>query len=560
MGTLTEDGLVIRRFPEIVSDIEDSERANIDPNISTESNEVLGQLNNTIAEQIALQEFLGQSVYDAFNPLKAEGVNLDNLAALIGVTRIAGAPSSTDRQLCVGSDGVSVPLGTLIQNPISLDLFSFTSEVLLTTLSCYSTRYSVKELLIGVEYLISINGNDVTYTSQGGDGEQEILEGLEAYNTANFSSDPWTMTVDVANLQLVITSASEAGTLNISSITYIGSDEVSVYGSAESSVVSGIIAPSNSVTGIVSPISNWDSTTNTSNYVVGREQETDEELRARLLVSQQISGKGTVQAIQDSLTNTLGVSSATVVENELMVFSGGSNVVTFTNATNKVNWTANTLLDGEGVRFSSTINLPAEIDNGVQYWVVNRAANDFEISLTKGGSSVVFTDDGSGTQKVHIGRPSKSFEAIVQGGIDEDVGLTIWDSKPSGIESYGATVTIFNDSDGTSRTINFTRPEAVELLFEVTYEQDTEEVTPSPAEIEEVIKSVVSSETSALGLGQDVLPSKYYGPIYNQLTGIILTSIEVKRQSGGAFVSDRLAIEPDEFANVTTSNVTVIAT
>ena len=557
MGELTSEGLQIRRLPEVVEDIVVSEQELIDSNISTEDDEVLGQLNQVIGEQIASEEALAQSVYDAFNPLKAEGVSLDNLAALIGISRIAGTASTTDKQLCTGSDGLLVTLGALIENPINGDRFSFTSALTVSVSACYSAKYSVKELLDLTEYTITINGNTVTFTSDASATELEILNGLDAYNTANYSTEPWTITVDTTNLQLIIVSDEEDDTIAISSITFISADEVSVFGNAASVEIDSIIAPSNSVTSIVTAISGWESTTNTETYVVGRERETDEELRARLLVSQQISGKGTVEAIQDSVTNTLGVSSAVVTENELTVYAEGDNIVTFTNATDKINWTANTLTNGTGVRFSSTQNLPAEIGGGVQYWVINQDTNDFEISTTFGGSVLDFTDDGTGTQKVLIGIPPKSFETVVQGGTDDDVALVIWESKPAGIETFGNTTTVVDDAGGIARTVRFTRPTAIELGFEIEYEADPEGVTPSFSEVEATIQEVVVAQTALLTIGEDVIPSRYFGPIYDELEGIILTLIQVEDTANPGFVTDRLAIGADEFATVDSGDITV---
>jgi len=120
MGELTSTGIQIRRLPAVVEDIEAAERANIDPNISTEDDELLGQLNQIIGSEIASEEALAEATYDAFNVDKAEGVSLDNLAALIGITRIAATNSNTDSQQFVGTDGTTIPsLISAIRHPPS---------------------------------------------------------------------------------------------------------------------------------------------------------------------------------------------------------------------------------------------------------------------------------------------------------------------------------------------------------------------------------------------------------------------------------------------------------
>lgn len=72
--------------------------------------------------------------------------------------------------------------------------------------------------------------------------------------------------------------------------------------------------------------------------------------------------------------------------------------VTFTNSTNLVNATSHGFSNDDGVCFTTTGALPAELKIWTQvYYVINANANDFQVSLTKGGSAVTFTDDGSAT-------------------------------------------------------------------------------------------------------------------------------------------------------------------
>jgi uncharacterized phage protein gp47/JayE len=559
---LDANGLTIRRLPEVLEDIVASEQTNIDSNISTDDDTLLGQLNNIIAAAIAEQEALAQAVYDNFNPLKAEGRNLDDLAALIGITRITAAKSSTTTQQFVGDNGVTINVGTILQNPINLDNFLVTNIVNLDVLSCVSAKYSVKDLQNNTTYTITVNSIPYSFLSDGTATELEILNGIEALITADATAT-WTAVVDTGNLQLNI-ATSNTNNIAISSTTFIGPDEVTNNGGVEAEVEGAIIAPPNSVTTILTSISGLTSTTNLSAYSVGRNRETDEELRTRLLVSQQASGVATVEAIQDSLTNVAGVTSATVLENTSILFANGSSVVTFTNATNRVNLTAHTLTTGDPVQFSTTIALPVGISpQDIQHWIINPTTNDFQISLTKGGSAVTFTDDGSGINTLLIGRPPKSFESIVQGGSDAAVALDIWQTKPAGIQTFGGVNEVITDSSGNQQSINFTRPVAVNLAFEIEYTRYDEESFPANGET--TIAQTVLDFTNALGTDADVIPSRYFGDIYSNVGGI--DSLVVKVQIivnpgdtpvGPSFQTTRLPIDIDEFASVTSVDITVL--
>lgn len=551
---LDANGLTIRRLPEVLADIVTSEQTNIDSNISTDDDTLLGQLNIIIAAAIADQEALAQAVYDNFNPLKAEGRNLDDLAALIGITRITGAKSSTTAQQFVGDNGTSIPIGTILQNPITLDNFLTTAVISLDVTSCISAKYSVKVLQNNTTYTITVNTIDYAFLSDADATNLEILNGLEALITADATAT-WSATVDTVNEQLNIVT-DDTNNITIASTTFIGPDEVVNNGAAEAEVEGAIVAPSNAVTTIVTPVSGLVSTTNISSYSVGRERETDEQLRARLLISQQISGVATVEAIQDSLNNVTGVTTAIVLENDAIVFEQGSAVVTFTNATNTVDLVAHTLTNGDPIQFTNTGILPTGLSpQAVQYWVVSATVNDFQVSLTKGGPAVTFTDDGSGTNSILIGRPPKSFESIVQGGTDAAVALDIWLTKPAGIRDFGDTAVNITDSSGNQQTINFTRPAAVNLDFEVDYTKYDEESFPANGEA--TIAQVVLDVTNALAVDEDVIPSRYFGPIYAAVSGIDSLVVRVQNQASPGFQTTKLAIDLDEFANTTSLDITV---
>jgi microcystin-dependent protein len=77
--------------------------------------------------------------------------------------------------------------------------------------------------------------------------------------------------------------------------------------------------------------------------------------------------------------------------------------ITFTNATERVNWTAHGLAAGDIFKFYTTgaapTGLTASVAGGAttNYFVINPTANDFQVAATEGGSAVTFSTDGTGT-------------------------------------------------------------------------------------------------------------------------------------------------------------------
>lgn len=83
-------------------------------------------------------------------------------------------------------------------------------------------------------------------------------------------------------------------------------------------------------------------------------------------------------------------------------------VTSFNTTTERVNKVAHTLLDNDIVSFTTTGVLPTGITAGVQYYVINRTADDFQISTSLGGSAVGLSGTPSGTWAVGVERATKT--------------------------------------------------------------------------------------------------------------------------------------------------------
>lgn len=75
-------------------------------------------------------------------------------------------------------------------------------------------------------------------------------------------------------------------------------------------------------------------------------------------------------------------------------------ITSFNTGTERINKVAHGLNDGDIVVFTSTGTLPTGITALTSYYVVNKTADDFQISLTAGGSVVLLSGTPSGTATV----------------------------------------------------------------------------------------------------------------------------------------------------------------
>lgn len=81
---------------------------------------------------------------------------------------------------------------------------------------------------------------------------------------------------------------------------------------------------------------------------------------------------------------------------------GAGNAVTTDFPTDKILWTAHTLSNGDAVILTNSGGaLPAPLAANTKYYVVNAATNDFQLSLTVGGTAIDLTDNGTGTHTIH---------------------------------------------------------------------------------------------------------------------------------------------------------------
>ena len=153
------------------------------------------------------------------------------------------------------------------------------------------------------------------------------------------------------------------------------------------------------------------------------------------------------------------------------------------------------------------------------------------------------------------GIPGKAFLAVVQGGVETTVGQKIWDTKPAGIQSYGLIDVPVKDSVGDTHHVFFSRPDPISIFVEVKYTLDPEGVFPVGGE--EAIKEAVVLSGNTLGIGEDVIAQKFFGPIYSTVSGIGNMVITVGTEQ--PVVAPKVSIAADDYSVFSEATVSVIA-
>ncbi|MFB6375288.1 MAG: baseplate J/gp47 family protein [Bradymonadaceae bacterium] len=115
---LTPDGYDAKRGSDWLEQIRSEYESRTGLSIDFERDEFVAQITAIMAERLADLSQAAQSLYDTFDPQQAEGVYLDVLAGLVGITR-QEATASVVQMTLVNSDGsqITVPSGSEVEDP-----------------------------------------------------------------------------------------------------------------------------------------------------------------------------------------------------------------------------------------------------------------------------------------------------------------------------------------------------------------------------------------------------------------------------------------------------------
>lgn len=120
------------------------------------------------------------------------------------------------------------------------------------------------------------------------------------------------------------------------------------------------------------------------------------------------------------------------------------------------------------------------------------------------------------------GRPPNSFECLVLGGDDKDIGDTIWQVRTAGIQTFGNVAVFVLDSVGTQHSINFSRPVKLYVYVKVT-------ITKNgfyPANGDSLIKERIAKQINASNVNETVFYQSLYQSVYS-VNGVVTAEIKI---------------------------------
>jgi uncharacterized phage protein gp47/JayE len=403
---VTEDGFQIKRLADIKIEIENTVRSIFGSGVNLEARTPLGQLIGIFAERESLIWELSETVYNGYWPQNAEGVGLDNALSLVGLQRLPATPSTVNLTF-FGDEGTVIPSGSQVSRSDDSTIVFETQQT--ATIPVGSGTNEVQKLTFSAvpdagDFALEFDGQ-ITALLGFGDNAAAVESALEALSNIG------------------------AGNVSVSGDFSTGFDITFQGALAQQNVVS-ITIDSNSLTLTLTPIT--------------------------------ITPTTTTPGVLPNVS-TLALSTA---NGEIPAPSGLLTVLEtaaptgFDSVTNPLDATLGDELESDAdakIRRNNSVANPGNATLEAIKAKLLQVENVAAVRMFENTSVITDTE----------GRPAKSYEAVVQGGLDADIAQVMFDTKPAGIQQVGAvTVNIF-DSEGFAQEQRFSRPTGVEIYLEV---------------------------------------------------------------------------------------------
>jgi len=521
MAGVDENGLTIKRLPDILSEFQAAIKAQYGNDTPVDANSFFGIFNTIYGASDAEVWELLQTLNNQFSPNTAYDKWLDDIAAYLKITRLQPTASKGELSL-FGNSGTVIPVGTEFSD-LNGAVYQSTTEGIL------DTGTSRTPIAIGTTngtgitgesstlYTITINGDtynaqtywpnvqleDVALSFKNSIGDQPNYY-VESYTELNpefiIGDNPPDggnkgTILNIINknavIPITITTAVTQSPIpehyQFSIASILKSNTISTFSDfieVEATLVGSIDTPVNTLTAIETPVVGLDSVYNQNSMVIGRDLETDEELRERMKQDGAINSYATEPAIKANLRQVEGVSFVDIQVNKSYV------------------------TDTEG-------------------------------------------------------RPPNSYECVVIGGDEEDIAKTILNRGAAGIEPHGNTSVTIDDDDGNPQVIKFSRAVEEYIWLKLYYTKNTEEVFPDNGT--ELMTTSALEYGEDLNIGADVIPKRFFGSVYSSTTGIEDLVIKVAKSSDpvvepaiSEFSVEKISIPSDSVSSFADYRIEVI--
>jgi hypothetical protein len=153
------------------------------------------------------------------------------------------------------------------------------------------------------------------------------------------------------------------------------------------------------------------------------------------------------------------------------------------------------------------------------------------------------------------GLPPHSVEALVTGGEDQAIRDALLAAVAGGIQTHGTVTGTATDSEGTSHTIKFSRPNEIEIYVDVELTKDADEY---PLDGDDQIKAKIVAYGDAQRTGKNAVATALIAQCF-KVSGVLDVTVMHIGLASNPSASTTIAIDSRELAKYDTSRITVLS-
>lgn len=272
-----------------------------------------GILFNIITGALIDHYDITRSVASQGNRDEAEGKYLDDLAALNGIYRLTSAPS-TGSLVFTAIDGTTIPVNTAVRFNTSSNVTLCSENTLITRTQCYKLKVTIPTATNGLSYTLRINNYQYSVTGNISSTVTTIRDALvSAINAVSVTQGVSAISDGSTSITVSLDEYRNGLTLNvITNLTLNNVSGIVKYQAASNGTLNFYAGQAVTLVNLVAGVA---SVANLVDWSVGREVETDAELRIRMDSKESTTGTATKPAIESSVSNLDGVLSTLIKEN-----------------------------------------------------------------------------------------------------------------------------------------------------------------------------------------------------------------------------------------------------
>lgn len=324
MAIYTENGVEIQKIEGILKNLQTIAKKRFadllgeGEVLSVDESSVLGRILGIVAEPDALNEELLLMLWQSLDIDQAEGVFLDKLLKLIGVSRKQAQEAIANLTLR-GDVGVTVVAGSSVGSEITGDRFIIDSNVIFNPERANGVVIDIDRIVTGEKYTLQFvtleSGNaypPITTVAQEGDTAEDLANRF-ALLINNLST---IVRAEVDGDDRIIVKYINANTVGSFTVTdNLSIVEAYMLTTSYSATFTAVKQLANTLNVIQTPTLGWREVYNPFDSIASRQAESDEELRARAKILKGNDSSGNRQAMYGDLMSVDGVRYVGIKEN-----------------------------------------------------------------------------------------------------------------------------------------------------------------------------------------------------------------------------------------------------